>query len=412
MPLNTRASSLTALTAGVLLAGLLVSGCSSSDRSMAKGDQLFEQKDYRAALLEYRRAVSKEPKAGEARRKLARTYRALGSMDAAWREYVRAADVLPDDADAQLDAVQALLDTGQFEDAKVRAERLIGRDSRNVRAHVLRGLATAGLKDLDGAVKDVKTALELDPSRASNYVNLGAIQLALGQSAEAEAALKQAVALAPKDLAPRLALANFYWRVGRKDETEQALKEAVAIAPKDVDANMALSMFYVSTARSADAEAPLKTAAENPDALEIRLMRADYYVANQRLADAAKVLEQLSSQPLAHAAAESRLAGIEYVKGNHEAAYGKVDALLKRDPKNVPVLILKSRWLLSEKKTDEALASAKAAVAADPKSATAHYVLARVYTAQNNAQQAMAEYNEVLAIAPGATLAQLELAQI
>ena len=55
---------------------------------------------------------------GCARQKLARAYRELGATELAWVEFVRAADLLPDDAGAQLDAAEALLVTGQFEDAK------------------------------------------------------------------------------------------------------------------------------------------------------------------------------------------------------------------------------------------------------------------------------------------------------
>ena len=42
-------------------------------------------------------------------------------------EYVRAADLLPDDRTAQLAAAKALLATGQFEDARTRAERIVQR---------------------------------------------------------------------------------------------------------------------------------------------------------------------------------------------------------------------------------------------------------------------------------------------
>ena len=91
----------------------------------------------------------------------------------------------------------------------------------------MRGLATAGLKDTDSAVDEIQKALELDPSRATTYANLGALQLARGRSDEAEAALKQAVMLAPTESAPKLALANFYWLSNRRDQAEATLKEAL-----------------------------------------------------------------------------------------------------------------------------------------------------------------------------------------
>ena len=294
-------------------------------------------------------------------------HEALEARDVAWREYVRAADLLPDDSEAQLDAAKALLETGQFEDARARAERVIAKDNRNVRAHTLRGLATAGMKDLDSAVKDVQKALELDPSRAASYVSLGTLELARGRLEEGEAALKQAAAIAPSEVGPQLALANFYWRSGRREEAEKALKDAIARKPDNLASNQALALFYVVTNRADAAEGPLKVAAAHTDVHEAQLALADYYVGRNRLADAAVILKRLSSEPDAHMAAEARLAGIEYVQGNKDAAYLKLDSLLKQQPKNLPILLLKARWLIGELRKDEALATAKTAVAADPK---------------------------------------------
>jgi Tfp pilus assembly protein PilF len=76
----------------------------------------------------------------------------------------------------------------------------------------------AGLKDLDGAVKEIEEAIQLDPQQASTYANLGALQQARGNTAEAEAAFKQAVQTDPKSVVARLALANFYWASGRRPE--------------------------------------------------------------------------------------------------------------------------------------------------------------------------------------------------
>jgi tetratricopeptide (TPR) repeat protein len=402
----------TAVLSTALSTLLLVSGCSRGNGSMARGDELFQKKDYRAALVEYRQAGAKDPKSGLIRQKLAKTYEALDARDTAWREFVRAADLLPDDSEAQLDAAKALLETGQFEDARARAERVIAKDNRNVRAHTLRGLATAGMKDLDSAVKDVQKALELDPSRAGNYVNLGTLELARGRLAEGEAALKQAATIAPSEVGPQLALANFYWRSGRREETEKALKDAIARKPDDLAANRALALFYVVTNRADAAEGPLKVAAAHTDVHEAQLALADYYVGRNRPADAAVILKRLSSEPDAHMAAEARLAGIEYVQGNRDAAYSKLDSLLKQQPNNVQILLLKARWLVGESRKDEALATAKAAVAADPKSPAAHYLLGNVYAERQEITSAMAEYAEVLKINPRATPAQLELARL
>ena len=230
-----------------------------------------------------------------------------------------------------------------------------------------------------------------NPSRAASYVNLGTLELARGRLEEGEAALKQAAALAPSEVGPQLALANFYWRSGRREEAEKALKDAIARKPDDLASNQALALFYVVTNRADAAEGPLKVAAAHTDVHEAQLALADYYVGRNRLADAAVILKRLSSEPDAHMAAEARLAGIEYVQGNKDAAYLKLDSLLKQQPKNLPILLLKARWLVGELRKDEALATAKTAVAADPKSPAAHYLLGKIYAERQEITSAMAE---------------------
>ena len=79
------------------------------------------------------------------------------------REFVRAADLLPDDADLQIQVGNFLLASGRFDDARVRAEQVLNRTPENVDALVLRGNAMAGLKDLDGALTEFEKAAAADP---------------------------------------------------------------------------------------------------------------------------------------------------------------------------------------------------------------------------------------------------------
>ena len=56
-------------------------------------------------------------KLGEARFKLAQTYERMNNLRAAFPEYIRAADALPEARAAQLKAIEVLLLSGKFEDA-------------------------------------------------------------------------------------------------------------------------------------------------------------------------------------------------------------------------------------------------------------------------------------------------------
>src|SRR5438067_76245 len=88
-----------------------------------KGDQYVAQKKYKEAVIEYRNAVQQDARFGDARFKLAETYAQLGEIQNAFGEYIRAADLMPNNALAQVKAANMLLLARQFEDAKMRADK-------------------------------------------------------------------------------------------------------------------------------------------------------------------------------------------------------------------------------------------------------------------------------------------------
>src|SRR5688572_18598462 len=123
---------------------------------VASGDQYVEQKKYAEAVVEYRNAIQQDPKFGPARYKLAETYLKLNQPSDAYREFVRAADLMPDDTAAQLSAARMLLAGGRFLDAQTRAERVLAKDPKNVTAHLVKATALAGMKNFDQAVEQVE----------------------------------------------------------------------------------------------------------------------------------------------------------------------------------------------------------------------------------------------------------------
>src|SRR6185503_13368571 len=93
-------SSITFVAAAAIL--LATTSC-SKDPEVAKreyvrsGDAYVAKKQYREAIVEYRNAVQQDPRFGEARSKLAEAYFQVGDIENAFREYIRAADLLPKD---------------------------------------------------------------------------------------------------------------------------------------------------------------------------------------------------------------------------------------------------------------------------------------------------------------------------
>ena len=364
------------------------------------------------AVIEYSSAVKLDPKFGEARFKLAQTYERMNNLRAAFPEYVRAADSLPDHREAQIKATQMLLLAGRFEDAKARAAALLAKDPKNVEALLLHANAMAALRDPAGAIAQIEEALKVSPDSSQAFVNLGAVRMQAGAAKEAEAAFRQAIALEPSSLDARLALANFLWAAGRMPEAEATIKEALAKDPRHLLANRMLSVLYLATGRTKEAEQPLTSVADISNAPAARFQLADYYVNVGRTKDAASLLTSLSADTATFAEAEERLAALDYAEGRVAGAHKRLDALLARVPNYPPALAMKARWLARENKLDEALDRAKAATAADPQSAEAHFALAVVHDRRKEVADAVKSYQEVLRINPRAAAAQVELSRL
>src|SRR5690606_4137875 len=95
------------------------------------------------------------------------------------------------------------------------------------------GLLDLRLGELDAARRAYETALRLAPWYVPAWVNLADLERAQGREPEEEALLRRALAVAPEDAAVHHALALARIRAGRPDEALPLLERAAALAPDE-----------------------------------------------------------------------------------------------------------------------------------------------------------------------------------
>src|SRR5687767_3478722 len=389
------------------ICALGASACSRDIEKMKReyverGDRYIQDKNVEAAIIEYRNAVQHDPRFGEAYRKLASAYLTHGDGAEAVRAAVTAAELLPDVPEAQLEAGSLLLLAGKFVDAKKLADKVLSANAQDVRARVLLGNATAGLKDLDAAIKEFEEAIRLDPQQSATYTGLASLKASSGDPATAERIFKQAISTDQQSTSARLALAHFYWSHDRVAEAEQVMKEAHQLKPSDSRVNVTLALFYQATRRRAEAEPFLRAAAEAGDDPRPTMLLADYYIAQNRGAEAAKLLQPFTGDRKYGVLVSMRLAGIAQVEGHADEAITIIDKAISNDPSNSRTLAAKSDLLLRQNRIDEAAKAADAAIAANASSAEAQFVRGRVLRAKGNFDKAEETFNEVLRLNPRA----------
>ena len=399
-----------------LLVLSVTTACSNPEatkqKHLARGSAAIEAKQYDEAILAYRNVLKSDVQNVTAHQRLAEAYQKKGDTLNAARESIRVADLRPEDPAAQLTAARYLLFGRQFEDAANRARRAIEIDKRNVEAHIVLGSAIAGLKDLDGAVKQLQEAIDIDPASGAGHANMGALLLSQGRKPEALASFEKAVALRPDSLEARLALATYHLNVGSLPDAETAVKAALAIDPASGSANRAMAMLLIGSGRAAEAEPYMQAVVKAIGSDDAELSLADYYVRINRADSARTILERIARDSKVAHLASTRLAVIDYMAGQREAAHRRLDTVLERLPANPEALVVKGQWLLAENRGADALRMAEAAVKADPRSVSGLYVLGRARIATGNRKGAEEAFNEVLQINPRAGAAQTELARL
>lgn len=411
-----RAATLVAV-ACLAVSAVLSTSCSrdvekAKREHVERGDRYMTDKNVEAAIIEYRNAVQQDPRFGEAYRKLATAYLTRGDAAEAVGAAVQAAELLPDAEDVQIDAGALLLVTGKFAEARLLAEKVLAKDEKNVRARVLLGNATAGLKDTATAIKEFEEAIRLDPQQAVVYTGLALLKASTGEREEAERIFKQAIATDPKSGTARLALAQFYWSGERFDEAEKALTEAHQVLPNDSQVNVTMAMFLQTVKRGKEAEPYLRAAVDADKDPRITMVLADYYIGQNRPDEAVKLLEPLVADRQVGAIASTRLAGLAQGQGRQDDAIKMIDRALEQQPTNARTLAAKADLLRQQNRLDEALKVADQAVAANSQSAEAQFAKGRVLRAKGNDEKAQAAFTEVLRLNPRAAAARVELARL
>ena len=141
------------------------SGCSRDPvkegrKYLASGDAYAAKHRYREAVIEYKNAVNRQPQLAEAHYQLAQAYKASGEPVKAYGSFARAADLQPANVEAQIEAGTILLEGGEFDMARTRAELALKAQPQNPAALILLGNALAGLHDNARAVKQIEQANE------------------------------------------------------------------------------------------------------------------------------------------------------------------------------------------------------------------------------------------------------------
>ncbi len=201
----------------------------SAEEALQAAQAARDEGDIETALAEFERAIRINPRLTVAHLGIGDIYREQGRIEAAEPRYATAADLEPENFDAQYLhglVLQMLERTAEAIAAYLRALSIIPTDPQ---ANL--NLATAYLQvgEPNQALPYAERAVAYAPDLGAAHANLGAVHARLGRHNEAVDAYQQAIDLLGPTEQVLLNLADSLGRSGRYEEMEEAARSLIAI---------------------------------------------------------------------------------------------------------------------------------------------------------------------------------------
>jgi Flp pilus assembly protein TadD len=181
-------------------------------------------------------------------------YRRLGNFEAAIRNYRRAVELSPGDADTRYDLAVTLKEAGRIDEAFSAAQDALRHDASRPDALDILGIALLARGRPEEALEQFDRAAQLDPRDARIENNRGNVLRELKRSTDAEAAYRRAIALAPRYADPWNGLGALEVEQHRYAEAVASFDRAIALAPDDHEArlNRGIALEMAGDLRSAE----------------------------------------------------------------------------------------------------------------------------------------------------------------
>jgi len=398
---------------GMCVAIAFLSGC-HGDPNVRKQKYLESGKRYEAAgkyneaVIQFSNALKIDKSFADGHYELAKTYMHMGQIRIAYSELMYTVTLQPSNYKARLDLGNLLLAGGRIDEAQAQADAVKAMQPNNP-------AGIAAKKNLRGeAMKEIQTALTLDPNRAAFHEDLALLEGSDPTKASVvEDELKKSVTLDPKSTNARMLLADFYASNNRWPEAEQSARDAVQADPSSLRVRTSLAQLYLREGKQSQAEDVYRQATkdltDNPSAVRVL---ADYY---ERSGQAQKARTEYQAEadkypknlPLQEGYVRSLLE-----VGDEPTALKTITDLVKKNPKDPQVLALNGIVMLRENKPADAENFLMNAAKEYPKDSFILFWLGRAALAKNDMAQAETSLRESTELAPGRVDAQAELARI
>ena len=384
----------------------------TADWTAVRGMLELSRRNFEPARELFNKALQDQPDHDEARRGLLQAALATGDVSAARREiesllkvsqkdaalwvvngalqlqekqlkearesFTRALTLAPQNRAAILGLAQVLLEDGDGDGAKAKLDSLGSQVADDPRVNFLRAQIAERRKDLDTALFELNKVLMVMPNDREALVMAARLNFSLGQFGRAEDFASQLLQLEPGNEAARRLLGSIQLAGGNLEGVSGGAEQP-AVDSQDPGTLALLGTAYLKHGDYASAEAKLTKAAElAPDSLPIRTQLA---------------LGKLST-------------------GKVEAAIADLKAVLAEQKDFVQARVMLALAYLSQKRSDDALGTARELIEIKPNDPLGYNLLGYVTEVGGEKAQARSAYEQALAKDPDFHPARVNLARL
>jgi predicted O-linked N-acetylglucosamine transferase (SPINDLY family) len=328
---------------------------------------------------------------------------------------------------------------GRLAEAEAAYRQVLELDPAN--AVALRQLAAlaAGARRFDEAAAYLERVVRGDSSQPLDHANLGACYRQLGKPADAEAAFRAAVRLAPGFSQVHTMLGALLHSQGRLAEAADSYRRVVEAEPNSADAHFDLASVLQPQGDLAGAaecyEQALKLApnhvishinlgtlrkqqglvdeaiahfqaalAGDPTSVTAKNNLAGLLLKLGRLDEAQAAFEEVAQANPRFQPAQFGLAGVHYRRGNLEQALSVCRSVLQTDPASALAHLSMGIMLNEQGRRDEAIDHLRRAIERDPRLRSAHGNLAIALHLTGRAAEALDYHRREIEINPTSSL--------
>jgi len=429
-PIRSRPTALSA----IVLAGLLwpLAACApSGEKLLARAEEQLAGGEYRAAMIDLRNYLARNPDDPRARVQLGLAMLELGDVTAAEAEiakatslgagreqtlvvecrlmiaraaYQKALDQCTSSGDGAIRAADlsvvrgdALLGLRRYEDARASFESVLRSQPENLNA--LQGLAAAafGAEGIEGARPVFAAAPEQLRRNPRYWLALGSLELRANALPEAEKAFEAALARSSDDkegadtLGALAGLTEVQLRLNKQEAAKANSERLLAAAPKSRIAKLLSAQVATSGSDFGRARELLEElVSANPDDLQARMLLGLVNLQQGNLGQAEMHFATVSARQPDNVRAQQLLVETRSRIQSPEATLETLKPALQQPQADASLLALASRLSLQSGNRDEALAYlAQAADSPTEKSAEAQLEIAGGYLAAGDLERAV-----------------------